>query len=88
MVQYFNASVRGMQGVAAKNDASYDLSRACASVTGQTTIAASTVTTSLPNGRIVTRGCPAPSQWRSVVVEDCLSMDGRLSTHRSHLTSA
>jgi hypothetical protein len=31
-----------MQGVAAKNDASYDLSRARASVTGQTTIAAST----------------------------------------------
>ena len=30
-----------MQGVAAKNDASYDLSRARASVTGQTTIAAS-----------------------------------------------
>ena len=45
-----------MQGVAAKNDASYDLSRARASVTGQTTIAASTATTSLPNGRIVTRG--------------------------------
>jgi hypothetical protein len=22
--------------------------------------------TSLPNGRIVTRGCPAPTQWRSV----------------------
>jgi len=42
-----------MQGVAAKNDASYDLSRARASVTGQTTIAASTATTSL-NGRIVT----------------------------------
>ena len=40
-----------MQGVAAKNDASYDLSRARASVTGQTTIAASTATTSLPNGR-------------------------------------
>ena len=39
-----------MQGVAAKNDASYDLSRARASVTGQTTIAASTATTSLPNG--------------------------------------
>src|SRR6267378_5337457 len=38
----------------AKNDASYDLSRARASVTGQTTIAASTATTSLPNGRIVT----------------------------------
>ena len=55
-----------MQGVAAKNDASYDLSRARASVTGQTTIAASTATTSLPNGRIVTRGCPAPTQWRSV----------------------
>jgi hypothetical protein len=53
MVQY-NTSVRGMQGVAAKNDASYDLSRARASVTGQTTIAASTATTSLPNGRIVT----------------------------------
>ena len=48
MVQYFNASVRGMQGVAAKNDASYDLSRARASVTGQTTIAASTAATSLP----------------------------------------
>jgi len=48
-----------MQGVAAKNDASYDLSRARASVTGQTTIAASTATTSLTNGRIVTRGCPA-----------------------------
>ena len=43
-----------MQGVAAKNDASYDLSRARASVTGQTTIAASTATMSLPNGRIVT----------------------------------
>ena len=42
-----------MQGVAAKNDASYDLSRARASVTGQTTIAASTATMSL-NGRIVT----------------------------------
>ena len=40
--------------MAAKNDASYDLSRARASVTGQTTIAASTATTSLPNGRIVT----------------------------------
>ena len=38
----------------AKNDASYDLGRARASVTGQTTIAASTATTSLPNGRIVT----------------------------------
>src|SRR6266550_1604034 len=50
-----------MQGVAAKNDASYDLSSARASVTGQTTIAASTATTSLPNGRIVTRGCPAPT---------------------------
>src|SRR5215475_13426291 len=37
MVQY-NSSVRGMQGVAAKNDASYDLRRARASVTGQTTI--------------------------------------------------
>jgi len=34
-----------MQGVAAKNDASYDLSRARASVTGQTTIAASTAAT-------------------------------------------
>src|SRR5881409_1551960 len=43
-----------MQGVAAKDDASYDLSRARASVTGQTTIAASTATRSLPNGRIVT----------------------------------
>jgi hypothetical protein len=32
MVQYFNACVRGMQGVAAKNDAPYDLSRARASV--------------------------------------------------------
>ncbi len=42
-----------MQGVAAKDDVSYDLSRARASVTGQTTIAASTATTSLPNGRIV-----------------------------------
>ena len=42
-----------MQGVAAKNDAPYDLSRARTSVTGQTTIAASTATTSL-NGRIVT----------------------------------
>src|SRR4029078_10591894 len=47
----FNASVRGMQGVAANNDASSDLSRARASVTGQTTIAASTATTSPPNGR-------------------------------------
>src|SRR5205823_1321341 len=37
-----------------RNDASYDLSRARASVTGPTTIAASTATTSLPNGRIVT----------------------------------
>src|SRR4029453_11944149 len=48
----YNASVRGMQGVAA--NASYDLSRAHASVTGQTTIAASTATTScvprLPEG--------------------------------------
>jgi hypothetical protein len=43
-----------MQGVAAKNDASYDLSKARASVTGQTTIAASPATTSLPNGRIGT----------------------------------
>lgn len=43
-----------MQGVAAKNDASYDLSSARASVTGQTTVAASAATTSLPNGRIVT----------------------------------
>jgi hypothetical protein len=34
-----------MQGVAAKNDASYDLSRARASVTGRTTIAASTAAT-------------------------------------------
>ena len=34
-----------MQGVAAKNDASCDLSRARASVTGQTTIAASTAAT-------------------------------------------
>ena len=40
--------------MAAKNDASYDLSRARASVTGQTIIAASTATTSLQNGRIVT----------------------------------
>ena len=55
-----------MQGEAAKSDAPYDLSRARASVTGQTTIAASTATTSLPYGRIVTRGCPAPTQWRSV----------------------
>jgi hypothetical protein len=45
MVQYFTASVRGMQGVAAKNDASYDLSSVRASVTGQTTIAASTAAT-------------------------------------------
>ena len=43
-----------MQGVAAKNDAACDLTRARASLTGQTTIAASTATTSLPNGRIVT----------------------------------
>ena len=55
-----------MQGVVAKNDASCALSRARTSVTGQTTIAASTATTSLPNGRIVTRGGPAPTQWRSV----------------------
>jgi hypothetical protein len=34
-----------MQGVAAKTDASYDLSRARASVTSQTTIAASTAAT-------------------------------------------
>jgi hypothetical protein len=34
-----------MQGVAAKNDASYDLSSARASVTSQTTIAASTAAT-------------------------------------------
>jgi hypothetical protein len=40
--------------VAAKNDASYDLSSARASVTGQTTIVASTPTTSLSNDRIVT----------------------------------
>src|SRR3979490_3030471 len=50
----FNASVAAWQGVAAKNDASYDLSRARASVTGQVTIAASTATTScvprLPEG--------------------------------------
>src|SRR5262249_19346776 len=51
MVQY-NTSVRGMQGVAAKNDASYDLSRAHASVTGQTTTAACTAARSL-TGRIV-----------------------------------
>ena len=43
-----------MQEVAAKTDASYDLCRARVSVTGQTTIVASTATTSLPNGRIVT----------------------------------
>jgi hypothetical protein len=43
-----------MQGVAAKNDASYDLGKARASVASQTTTAASTATTSLPNGRIVT----------------------------------
>ena len=55
-----------MQGVAAKNDASYDLSGARASVTGPTTIAASPATPSLPNGRIVTRRRPAPTQWRSV----------------------
>src|SRR5438105_7903070 len=36
----FNARVAAWQGVAAKNDASYDLSRARASVTGQITIAA------------------------------------------------
>ena len=53
MVQYITQAF-GMQGVAAKNDAPYDLSRARASVTGQTTIAASAATTSLPNGRIVT----------------------------------
>jgi hypothetical protein len=41
------------QGVAAKKHASYDLSRERASVTGQTSIAAS-ATTSLPNGRVVT----------------------------------
>ncbi|HEY9505381.1 MAG TPA: hypothetical protein VIQ27_05395, partial [Gemmatimonadales bacterium] len=40
--------------MAAKNDAFYDLSRARVSVTGQASIAASTATTSLPNGRIVT----------------------------------
>src|SRR4029453_5418951 len=50
----FKASVRGMQGVAARNDASYDLNRERASVTGQTTIAASTATTPLPKGRFVT----------------------------------
>ena len=54
LVQYFTQAFAAWQGVAAKNDASYDLSRARASVTGQTTIAASTATTSLPNGRIVT----------------------------------
>jgi hypothetical protein len=43
-----------MQGVAAKNDVSYDLSSARASVTGQTAIAAAIATTSLPNGRVVT----------------------------------
>jgi hypothetical protein len=36
-----------MQGVAANNDASYDLSSARASMTGQTSIAASTATTSI-----------------------------------------
>ena len=46
-----------MRGVVAKNVASYDLSRARASVTGQTTIAASPATASLPNGRIVTALC-------------------------------
>jgi hypothetical protein len=40
MVQY-NASGRGWQGVAARNDASCDLPRARAPVTGQTTIALS-----------------------------------------------
>jgi hypothetical protein len=44
MVQYIT-SVRGMQVVAAKNHASYDLNRARASVTGQTTVAASPATT-------------------------------------------
>jgi len=43
-----------MQGVAAKNEAPYDLSRALASVTGQTTIATFAATMSPPNGRIVT----------------------------------
>jgi hypothetical protein len=42
-----------MQGVATKNDASYDLSRARASVTGQATSAAAPATTFV-NGRIVT----------------------------------
>jgi hypothetical protein len=40
--------------VAAGNDAFYDLDGARTSVTGPTTSAASTATTSLPNGRIVT----------------------------------
>src|SRR3954464_6733104 len=51
-VQY-NTSVRGVQGVAAKNDAPYDLSSARGSGPSETTSAASTATTSL-NGRIVT----------------------------------
>ena len=51
-----------MQGVAAKNDASYDLGKARASVASQTTTAASTATTSLPNGRIVT-----PKAWETAI---------------------
>jgi hypothetical protein len=54
--------------VAAKNDASYDLSGARACVTGQTTIAPSTATTSLPNGRIVTALLPAPCYGDSGVL--------------------
>ena len=57
-----------MQGVAAKNDASYNLGRVRASATGQTTIAASTATTSLPNGRIVTAlfsGCASEARTKT-----------------------
>jgi hypothetical protein len=55
-----------MQGVAAKNDASYDLSRARASVTGQTTIAASTAATPMT---------PPPSE-KSGLAEDLIVIVG------------
>ena len=83
-----------MQGVAAKNDASYDLSRARASVTGQTTIAASTATTSLPNDRIVTAlfaGAPFLSAFLLFVLEPMVAksilptLGGTLMVWNTHL---
>ena len=56
-----------MQGVAAKNDASYDLSRARASVTGQTTIAASTAATPMT---------PPPSEKSRRLAKDLIVILG------------